>query len=67
MTSSGPRPEGGPAQGRDPMSPMSPLSPFSPLNFGEFVRRALHAAVEQIEPCGDGLTPIWARILAGGE
>jgi hypothetical protein len=43
------------------------MSPFSPFNFGEFVRRALHAAVEQIEPCGDGLTPIWARILAGGE
>jgi hypothetical protein len=61
MTSSSPGPEGAPAQGRDPMSP------FSPLNFGEFVRRALHAAVEQIEPCGDGLTPIWARILAGGE
>ena len=64
MTSSGPGPEGVPAQGREPLSPMSP---FSPLNFGEFVRRALHAAVEQIEPCGDGLTPIWARILAGGE
>ena len=64
MTSSAIGPEGVPAQGRDPLSP---LSPFSPLNFGEFVRRALHAAVEQIEPCGDGLTPIWARILAGGE
>ena len=64
MTSSGTGPEGVPAQGRDPLSP---LSPFSPLNFGEFVRRALHAAVEQIEPGGDGLTPIWARILAGGE
>jgi hypothetical protein len=67
MTSSGIGPEGVPAQGRDPLSPLSPLSPFSPLNFGEFVRRALHAAVEQIEPGGDGLAPIWARILAGGE
>ena len=64
MTSSGLWPEGAAAQGREPLSPMSPFSPF---NFGEFVRRALHAAVEQIEPCGDGLTPIWARILAGGE
>ncbi len=61
MTSSGPGPEGVPAQGRDP------LNPFNPLHFAEIVRRALHAAVDQIEPCGDGLTPIRARILAGGE
>ena len=29
--------------------------------FAEFVRRALHAAVEQVEPRPDGLAPILAR------
>ncbi len=47
----GPGPESPPAQGQD---------------FAEFVRRALHAAADQVEPRGDGLTPIRARILAGG-
>ena len=39
----------GPARGRD---------------FGDFVRVALHAAADQVEPCKDGLVPIRARILA---
>ena len=39
----------GPARGRD---------------FGDFVRIALNAAADQIEPCTDGLIPIRARILA---
>jgi hypothetical protein len=34
-------------------------------DFAELVRHALHAAAEQIEPGGDGLIPIRARILAG--
>jgi hypothetical protein len=41
--------ESGPARGRD---------------FGDFVRLALNAAADQIEPCTDGLIPIRARILA---
>jgi len=48
----GPRPgrQGSePARGRD---------------FGDFVRVALHAAADQVEPCTDGLIPIRARILA---
>ena len=40
---------------------------LGPFNFAEFVRHALHAAADQVEPGGDGLTPIRARILAGGE
>ena len=32
--------------------------------FAEFLRRELHAAADQIEPCTDGLIPIRARILA---
>ena len=51
-TGAGPRPGrqgGGPARGRD---------------FGDFVRLALHAAADQVEPCTDGLVPIRARILA---
>ncbi len=52
MAGTGPGPEIPPAQGHE---------------FAEFVRRALHDAVDQVEPCGDGLAPIWARILAGGE
>ena len=51
-------PENFPAQGPEP---------FGPFNFAEFVRHALHAAADQVEPGGDGLTPIRARILAGGE
>ena len=39
----------GPARGRD---------------FGDFVRVALHAAADQVEPCTDGLVPIRARSLA---
>ena len=39
----------GPALGRD---------------FGDFVRHALRAATDQVEPCTDGLIPIRARILA---
>ena len=33
--------------------------------FIDFVRRALHAAADQIEPQADGLEPIRARIWAG--
>ena len=33
-------------------------------DFGDFVRLTLNAAVDQIEPCTDGLIPIRARILA---
>ena len=33
-------------------------------DFGDFVRIALNAAADQIEPCTDGLIPIRARILA---
>jgi hypothetical protein len=33
-------------------------------DFGDFVRVALHAAADQVEPCTDGLIPIRARILA---
>ena len=34
-------------------------------DFAEFVRRALHAAVDQVEPKADGLESIRARIPAG--
>ena len=30
--------------------------------FGEYLRRALHAAADQVEPQPDGLAPIRARI-----
>ncbi len=33
-------------------------------DFAEFVRLALHAAADQVEPRADGLAPIRARILA---
>ena len=49
MTAGDESKEGGPARGRD---------------FGDFVRVALHAAADQVEPCTDGLIPIRARILA---
>jgi hypothetical protein len=58
MAGTGPGLESLPAQGPEP---------FRPFNFAEFVRHALHAAADQVEPDGDGLTPIRARILAGGE
>ena len=45
----------GPARGSEPMSPSV---------FAELLRRALHAAADQAEPCTDGLAPIRARILA---
>jgi len=35
--------------------------------FADFVRRALQAAADQVEPRGDGLAPIQARILAEGK
>ncbi len=52
MADTGPGPESPPAQWHI---------------FADFVRRALHAAADQVEPCGDGLAPIQARILAGGK
>jgi hypothetical protein len=39
-------------------------SPAHGRDFGDFVRIALNAAADQIEPCTDGLIPIRARILA---
>ena len=50
MTRTGRGPEGTPAQW---------------YHFAEFVRRALHAAADQVEPQADGLEPIRARIPAG--
>jgi hypothetical protein len=44
--------DGTPPQGSDPM------------DFGDYLRRALHAAADQVEPHPDGLAPIRARILA---
>ena len=38
--------------------------PAKGRDFGDFVRVALHAAADQVEPCTDGLIPIRARILA---
>ena len=51
----GPGPGNSPARGREPVNP---------LNFAEFVRLALQAAADQVEPRTDGLAPIRARILA---
>ena len=51
----GPGPGSGPARGREPVNPLS---------FAEFVRLALHAAADQVEPRTDGLAPIRASILA---
>jgi hypothetical protein len=49
------------------MAGLGPESPPPPGNeFAEFVRRALHAAADQVEPRGDGLDgleSIRARIL----
>ena len=39
-------------------------SPARGRDFGDFVRLALNAAADQVEPCTDGLIPIRARILA---
>jgi len=33
--------------------------------FGEFLRRELHAAADQFEPRSDGLERIRARVLSG--
>ena len=51
----GPGPGSSPARGREP---------GNPLSFAEFVRLALHAAADQVEPRADGLALIRARILA---
>ncbi|MFY9931326.1 MAG: hypothetical protein WAK82_25340 [Streptosporangiaceae bacterium] len=40
------------------------LTPAQWQRFGEFVRRALHAAVDDLEPQADGLEPIRAQIWA---
>ena len=53
MVRTGRGPEGTQAQWHDP------------LNFAESVRRALHAAADQVEPRADGLEPIRAKIRAG--
>jgi hypothetical protein len=50
MTRPGQGPEDTPAQWR---------------HFADFVRRALHAAADQVEPQADGLEPIRAKIPAG--
>ncbi|HWN00745.1 MAG TPA: hypothetical protein VNO54_27150 [Streptosporangiaceae bacterium] len=39
-------------------------SPARGRDFGDFVRLALNAAADQVEPGTDGLIPIRARILA---
>jgi len=39
-------------------------TPAQWYHFAEFVRRALHAAADQVEPQADGLGPIRARIPA---
>ena len=52
MAGTGHGPEGIPSRGRES------------LNFAEFVRHALLAAADQVEPRADGLVPIRARILA---
>ncbi len=49
MNRTGHGPEGTPAQWHD---------------FAEFVRHALHAAADQVEPQADGLEPIRAKIPA---
>jgi hypothetical protein len=51
----GPEPTGPPHKGS---------SPARGRDFGDFVRLALNAAADQVEPCTDGLIPIRARILA---
>jgi hypothetical protein len=52
-------------RGRPPRNQQSPATgPARGPEFAEFLRRALHAAADQVEPCADGLAPIRARILA---
>jgi hypothetical protein len=48
----------------DPGQPNTGSGPARGRDFGDFVRIALNAAADQIEPCTDGLIPIRARILA---
>ena len=48
----------------DPAHGSTGSSPARGRDFGDFVRIALNAAADQIEPCTDGLIPIRARILA---
>jgi hypothetical protein len=40
------------------------LTPAQWQRFGEFVRRALHAAMDDLEPQADGLEPIRAKVWA---
>jgi len=40
------------------------FTPAQWQRFGEFVRHALHAAVDDLEPQADGLEPIRAQIWA---
>ena len=49
---------------RETASPARGPEPVGSLVFAEFLRRALQAATDQVEPCTDGLAPIRARILA---
>ena len=42
-----------------------PAGPDSWLGFADYLRRALQAAADQVDPQPDGLVPIRARILAG--
>jgi hypothetical protein len=58
----GVRGDGSPRERKSQQSPG--ISPARGPEFAEFLRRALHAAADQVEPCSDGLAPIRARILA---
>ena len=49
-----------PGAGADPGPDGAPAGGHG---FGEYLRRALHAAADQVEPQPDGLAPIRARIL----
>ena len=66
----GPGPPGAGPGGLGPAGPgrgSKGSSPAHGRDFGDFVRIALNAAADQIEPCTDGpegLIPIRARILA---
>jgi hypothetical protein len=51
-------------EGDDPAHGSTGSGPARGRDFGDFVRLALNAAADQIEPCTDGLIPIRARILA---
>jgi len=54
----------GPAEPAQAGSGPKGNSPARGRDFGDFVRHALNAAADQVEPCTDGLIPIRARILA---